>query len=78
MKMFIGNYDGRREGLIIAKSKSAAAKIAGCSVRTFNNYWSEATRVIQVNGVGDFEPDTLYTRSNQTWGGTFFKGKCPL
>ena len=78
MKMWIGNYDGRREGLIIAKSKAAAAKIAGCSVRAFSNYWNESTRVLQVNGVGDFEPDTLYTRSLRTYGSTFFKGKCPL
>jgi len=78
MKLWIGNYDGRREGLIYARSKTAAAKILGIGMHAFNNYWNEPSRVVQVNGVSDFDPETLYTRPNHTYGSTFVKGKCPL
>lgn len=78
MKLWIGNYDGRREGLVLAKTKTAAARIAGISPYTFNNFWNEADRVIQVNGVQEFEPETLYTRPHNVYGGTFTKGRCPL
>lgn len=79
LKLWIGNYDGRREGLIYAKSKKAAAKIAGCSVKHFNDYWSESTRVVQTsNGAMEFEPETLYTRPIGSYNGVFFKGRFPL
>lgn len=78
MKFWIGNYDGRREGLVLAPSKTAAAKIIGVSLRAFNDCWTQPTRVVQVNGVVDFEPETLYTRPYATYAATFVKGRCPL
>ena len=79
MRLWIGNYDGRREGLIYARSKTAAARILGVSLTEFNSYWHEPERIVQVNGAADFEPETLYTRPYHAHGfGTFFKGRCPL
>lgn len=78
LKLWIGNYDGRREGLIYATSKTAAARILGISRSSFDNYWTEPARIVQHNGVAEFEPETLYTRPNHTYGGTFVKGRCPI
>lgn len=80
MKLWIGNYDGRREGLIYATTKTAAARVAGCSPARFRDYWSEATRVVEhAGGAQDFEPETLYTRPISKYPkGVFVKGRCPL
>jgi len=80
MKLWIGNYDGRREGLIVAATKTAAARVVGCSTLRFGDYWHEAPRVVEhVGGAQDFEPETLYTRSISAYPrGVFVKGRCPL
>lgn len=56
LKCWFGNYDGIREGLIVSTSKKKAAWIAGCSVKTFDDYWHEQTVPINV------KPNVLYTR----------------
>lgn len=38
ISMWIGNVDGKREGLVIATSKTAAARIAGVSRSTFDRF----------------------------------------
>lgn len=78
MRTWIGNYDGRREGLVLAPTKTAAARIVGCTLRRFNDFWTEPQRIIQTNGVAEFEPETLYTRPYKNHDATFVKGRCPL
>ncbi len=75
LKMWIGNLDGSRQGLVIAASKSSAAKAAGMSLHTFNGYFALQTCVYQ-----GMEPDVLYTRP-YAWTPhprPWIKGKCPL
>lgn len=78
LRLWLGNYDGRREGLVYAPSKVAAARAIGISIAVFNAWWVEPSRVVQINGVGDLEPETLYTRPYHTYGSAFVKGRCPL
>jgi len=63
---FIGNFDGRREGLVVAGSQSAAAKIAGAPLSDFRDHWEEE----QLTDNFEPKPLTLYTRpycSNADW-----------
>lgn len=41
LKVYGGNYDGRRRGLIAAKNQKEAAAIAHSSVYGFRQFWSE-------------------------------------
>ena len=73
-KMWIGNYDGDRQGLVISTSKVAARKVLRTGMREFNEYWVE-----QPSYEPTLEIDTLYTRP-MTRGGEFVKwtkGRCP-
>ena len=56
MKMWIGNFDGRRQGLVIAPTKKRAREVTGRSVTEFNNYWHE------ISNNSGLEPEVLYTR----------------
>lgn len=40
MKMWIGNLDGERMGLIIASSAKLAQQLIGTTRRDFNDYWA--------------------------------------
>jgi len=40
VRVYMGNYDGSRQGLVVAASQKEAAKIARTSVYTFRQYWS--------------------------------------
>ena len=57
-KTFQGNLDGRRQGLIIAKSKKDAVAIIGFSLCDFNKYWNEVINIDQ----SKFKRNTLYTK----------------
>lgn len=41
LKMWTGNLDGRREGLVIATSKTRARQIIQTGRDDFKNYWTE-------------------------------------
>ncbi len=85
LKMWIGNLDGRRYGLVIATSKVKARAVIGrCSVKEFDDYWSlqddylAGTRAL-------LKPDTLYTAPISSHGircrtdaQEWFEGRCPL
>lgn len=74
MKCFIGNLDGKRNGLILAKSKEEAMRHIPTGRVDFNNYWG-ATECPS----GTFEPLTLYTRpANPIGAQPWVKGRCPL
>lgn len=77
LKMWTGNFDGLRQGLVIATSKERARKIVGSGLTDFNDYWSEHP----VDSA--LEPEVLYTRSlkiprhgeeREPWQ----RGRCPL
>jgi len=74
LKMWIGNLDGSREGLVIAPTKVRAREILGplTSRSDFDAYWQEHPVDPRL------EPEVLYTRrfgaSMETW----FRGRCPL
>lgn len=61
LKMFVGNYDGTRRGLVISTSKKDAAEIARTSLQDFNRFWREAQT--QPDWFPQFKPRTLYTSS---------------
>ena len=72
MKMWIGNLDGVRRGLVISSSKERARKIVRASRAEFDGFWAEQPVVDKM-----LEPDTLYTRPNnrdQPWA----EGRCAL
>jgi hypothetical protein len=70
-KMWIGNADGRRAGLVIAPSKKRAAEIVGGGLTDFNRYWREWP----VDPA--LEPEMLYTRPFDS-SGPWFRGRCAL
>jgi hypothetical protein len=75
LKCFQGNLDGIRRGLVIASSQASAAKVAGCSVSAFRDYWNSAAPW----PAGEFRPNTLYTcpmnsRTKSEW----VEGRCVL
>ena len=66
LKCWVGNFNGKYRGLVVASSKQKAAKVAGTSLYDFNRYWHKAISV----KIGDFRPDTLYTKrfdSSDPW-----------
>jgi hypothetical protein len=74
LKMWTGNYDGSREGLVIASSKERARKILGASRSEFDNYWSETPEVDP-----SLETEVLYTRPfTYLTAPPWHRGRCPL
>lgn len=71
LKMWIGNLDGRREGLVIATTKKRAIEIVGGSRKNFDDYWRE--RPVDAS----LEPEVLYTRPFYTVR-AWYRGRCPL
>lgn len=59
MKVYIGNLDGTRQGLVVAPSKKRACELTHQSLHHFNQYWSDASSRLSSS---DFKPETLYTR----------------
>jgi hypothetical protein len=70
--MWIGNLDGRREGLVIAPSKKRAAEVTGSGLTDFNTYWTEHPVDAQL------EAEVLYTRRFGGRTEPWFRGRCPL
>lgn len=72
VKMWIGNYDGRRKGLVIAPTKKRAMEIIGNNRTDFENYWT-----LQPEIDGTLEVEVLYTRKFDGKG-SWQKGRCLL
>ena len=71
LKMWVGNLDGSREGLVIAPTKVRARAIIGTGRADFDAYWREYPVDPRL------EPEVLYTRR---FGGrmeSWFRGRCP-
>lgn len=79
LKVWIGNLDGVRQGLVIATSKTRARKIINSSAANFKDYWRE---VPSEGYTFVFEPDTLYTCPIRTYHAAgvvgWSKGRCKL
>ena len=76
LKMWIGNLDGRRQGLVIATTKARAIEIAGVGRTDFNAHWHEVRQIDSA-----LAPDTLYTRpyaDSLRGAKTWSAGRCPL
>lgn len=77
LKMWIGNLDGSRHGLVIAHSKQRAREVVGVGRADFDSYWSEQ-RVINTT----LDPEVLYTRPIANRGASqtapWQRGRCPL
>lgn len=71
MKMWIGNLDGERQGLVIAPSKERARKIVNTSRRDFDDFW-----VVQAGVDQGLEFEVLHTRvgASDVWK----QGRCPV
>ena len=74
LKMWTGNLDGAREGLVIAATKKRAREVVGGGRTNFDDYWRLAPHVD-----ASLDPETLYTRpippsTTSTWQ----RGRCPL
>ncbi len=72
--MYIGNYDGQREGLVMASSQKNAATVARHTVKDIKENWIPHTPT--EDDLKRFKPDTLYTkkydmrthdRTNNVW-----------
>ena len=74
LKMWTGNLDGHRYGLVIAPSKERARKIVGTGRTDFDGHW-----VLQACVDASKDPEVLYTRPMRT-GSTaeWQRGRCPL
>jgi len=59
VKCWVGNLDGKRQGLIVAHNQKEAANLAGTSIGSFRDHWS-----LQVGKWPLTTPKilTLYTR----------------
>jgi hypothetical protein len=74
MKMWIGNLDGSREGLVIASTKARARAIIGTTSRSdFDGYWR-----LQPTVDPTLDPEVLYTRRFGARDAVWFRGRCPL
>ena len=73
LKMWTGNLDGRRQGLVIAPSKDRARAVVGGGRANFDSYWH--LQPIDTS----LEPETLYTRPIQPRSpAEWQRGRCPL
>ena len=72
LKMWVGNLDGRREGLVIAPTKKRAMEITGSGPTDFNAYWREHPVDLRL------EPEILYTRRYGASMEAWFHGRCQL
>lgn len=74
LKMWVGNLDGQREGLVIAPTKKRAREIIGArtSESDFNSYWREWAVDLRL------EPEVLYTRPFGAHTESWFRGRCAL
>lgn len=57
LKMWTGNLDGTRQGLVITTSKTRARTIVGAGASDFEGYWTQQPTIDPT-----LEPDVLYTR----------------
>ena len=75
VKMFEGNYDGSRMGLILATSQKMAANIAGCGVQSFRDFWYSLEPRPYCVGK---KHDTLYTKPMDAAPSEYVEGRCAL
>lgn len=75
LKMWTGNLDGDRQGLVIASSKDRAQKIVGVGRTHFDNYWAPQPEVDPT-----LESEVLYTRAftYSIKSAPWCRGHCPL
>jgi hypothetical protein len=76
LKMWIGNLDGSRQGLVIAPTKARAREILGIGHGDFDGYWTEQPAIYPA-----LEPEVLYTRPIQRHrndAAPWYRGHCPL
>jgi hypothetical protein len=71
LKMWVGNLDGTREGLVIAPTKKRAIEVVGSGRTDFNTYWHK----LPVDP--KLEPEVLYTRRFAAHDTTWIRGRCP-
>lgn len=71
--MWIGNLDGRREGLVIAPTKKRAIEVVGAGRTDFENHWVQKPSVDMT-----LSAETLYTRRFDDRESVWFAGRCPL
>lgn len=76
LKMWVGNFDGSRQGLVIAPTKKRAREIVSIGRTDFDAYWHE--RPVDTS----LEPEVFYTRpfaeSLRAGTATWYRGRCPL
>lgn len=72
LKMWIGNLDGTRQGLVISGSKTRACAIVGTSRNDFDGYWAMQPAID-----ASLETDVLYTRKFADRTASWQRGRCP-
>lgn len=60
MKWFMGNHDGKRNGLVVASSQKKVAEVAGTTVYDVQRFW----HVQHGDPPPGLKENTLYTRWN--------------
>jgi hypothetical protein len=71
--MWVGNFDGSREGLVIAATKARAIAIVGSGRGDFDAHWTLRPSVDPTLG-----RRVLYTRPFNKRDVVWFRGRCPL
>lgn len=81
LKVWIGNLDGSRQGLVIASSQIAGAKAVNTGLTDFRRYW-KAINEASEGELTRFQVETLYTRpmASKAHDGLvpWNKGRCTL
>lgn len=75
LKMWTGNLDGSREGLVIAANKRRAREVVGTGRTDFDTYWRETPIDASL------DPEVLYTRPIDhgiRGAAPWYRGRCPL
>lgn len=79
LKMWIGNFDGHREALVLAPNKERARKALDVGRADFDKYWVECnpTSLSPPLNSAALEAEVLYTRRYDAHPTTpWFKGRC--
>jgi hypothetical protein len=74
LKMWVGNLDGVRQGLVIAASKTRARAIIGTGSSDFEGHWTQQPAIDPT-----LETDVLYTRkfADRRASVPWQRGRCP-
>ena len=67
MKVFQGNYDGRREAMVAARNQKDAAQALGTSVHSLRSFYSSHKPESDNDLAATLEPGVVWLRSMRSY-----------